>query len=54
MATPTHIFQNMPSATRLILATSPLADGHKVSVQYGWRGTPEEQAFLHDVQIGGV
>jgi Extensin-like protein C-terminus len=28
-----------------------LADGHKVTVQYGWHGAPEEQAFLHDVQL---
>ena len=32
------------------VAEFTLADGHKVSVQYGWHGTPEEQAFLHDVQ----
>ena len=28
-----------------------LADGHKVTVQYGWHGSAEEQAFLHDVQL---
>jgi hypothetical protein len=28
-----------------------LADGHRVGVQYGWRGAPEEQGFLHDVQL---
>ena len=27
-----------------------LADGHKIRVQYGWRGAPEEQGFLRDVQ----
>jgi Extensin-like protein C-terminus len=27
-----------------------LADGRKVSVQYGWHGAPEEQGFLRDVQ----
>src|SRR6478735_9878294 len=27
-----------------------LADGHKVTVQYGWHGAPEEQGFLRDVQ----
>lgn len=29
-----------------------LADGHVVTVSQGWRGTPEEQGFLHDVQGG--
>jgi hypothetical protein len=32
------------------IAEFDLADGHKISVQYGWHGTPEEQGFLHDVQ----
>jgi hypothetical protein len=27
------------------------ADGRKVTVQDGWHGTPEEQGFLHDVQL---
>jgi hypothetical protein len=40
-----HAFGNA-----LDIAEFTLADGHKVSVQYGWRGTPEEQGFLHDVQ----
>jgi hypothetical protein len=40
-----HAFGNA-----LDVAEFDLADGHKVSVQYGWHGTPEEQAFLHDVQ----
>jgi hypothetical protein len=40
-----HAFGNA-----LDVAEFDLADGHKVSVQYGWRGTPEEQGFLHDVQ----
>jgi len=40
-----HAFGNA-----LDIAEFDLADGHKVSVQYGWRGTPEEQGFLHDVQ----
>ena len=34
------------------IAEFDLADGHKISVQYGWHGTPEEQGFLHDVQGG--
>src|SRR5208282_5713835 len=34
----------------LDVAEFDLADGHKVSVQYGWHGSPEEQGFLHDVQ----
>jgi len=40
-----HAFGNA-----LDIAEFVLADGHKISVQYGWRGTPEEQGFLHDVQ----
>jgi hypothetical protein len=40
-----HAFGNA-----LDIAEFTLADGHKVSVQYGWQGTPEEQGFLHDVQ----
>ena len=40
-----HAFGNA-----LDVAEFTLADGHKVSVQYGWHGTPEEQGFLHDVQ----
>jgi hypothetical protein len=40
-----HAFGNA-----LDIAEFDLADGHVVSVQYGWRGTPEEQGFLHDVQ----
>ncbi|MGN6749068.1 MAG: extensin family protein [Xanthobacteraceae bacterium] len=32
------------------IAEFDLADGHVITVQYGWRGTPEEQGFLHDVQ----
>jgi hypothetical protein len=41
-----HAFGNA-----LDVAEFTLADGHKVSVQYGWHGTPEEQGFLHDVQL---
>jgi hypothetical protein len=40
-----HAFGNA-----LDVAEFALADGYKVSVQYGWHGKPEEQAFLHDVQ----
>jgi hypothetical protein len=40
-----HAFGNA-----LDIAAFTLADGRKVTVQYGWRGAPEEQAFLHDVQ----
>jgi hypothetical protein len=40
-----HAFGNA-----LDVAEFDLADGHKVSVQYGWQGSPEEQGFLHDVQ----
>jgi hypothetical protein len=41
-----HAFGNA-----LDIAAFVLADGHKITVQYGWRGSPEEQAFLHDVQL---
>ena len=41
-----HAFGNA-----LDIAGFVLADGHKVTVQYGWRGSAEEQAFLHDVQL---
>ncbi len=40
-----HAFGNA-----LDIAAFDLADGHRVSVQYGWHGTPEEQGFLRDVQ----
>jgi hypothetical protein len=40
-----HAFGNA-----LDIAEFDLADGRKISVQYGWHGTPEEQGFLHDVQ----
>jgi hypothetical protein len=40
-----HAFGNA-----LDIAEFDLADGRKVSVQYGWHGSPEEQGFLHDVQ----
>lgn len=42
-----HAFGNA-----LDIAEFDLADGHRISVQYGWQGTPEEQGFLHDVQGG--
>jgi hypothetical protein len=41
-----HAFGNA-----LDVAEFDLADGHKISVQYGWHGSPEEQGFLHDVQL---
>jgi hypothetical protein len=40
-----HAFGNA-----LDIAEFTLADGHRISVQYGWHGTPEEQGFLHDLQ----
>ena len=40
-----HAFGNA-----LDIAAFTLADGRKLDVQHGWQGTPEEQAFLHDVQ----
>lgn len=41
-----HAFGNA-----LDIAEFVLADGRKITVQYGWRGSPEEQGFLHDVQL---
>lgn len=41
-----HAFGNA-----LDVAAFVLADGRKVTVQKGWNGTPEESAFLHDVQM---
>ena len=41
-----HAFGNA-----LDVAGFVLADGRKVMVKDGWRGTPEEQGFLHDVQL---
>jgi hypothetical protein len=42
-----HAFGNA-----LDIAGFVLGDGHVVTVRQGWRGTPEEQGFLHDVQSG--
>ena len=33
------------------IAAFTLADGRTVTVQRGWHGSPEEQGFLHDVQL---
>ncbi len=41
-----HAFGNA-----LDIAGFTLADGRHISVMKGWRGTPEEQGFLHDVQL---
>jgi hypothetical protein len=41
-----HAFGNA-----LDIAEFVLADGRKITVQYGWLGSPEEQGFLHDVQL---
>jgi hypothetical protein len=41
-----HAFGNA-----LDVAGFTLADGRKISVQHGWKGSPEEQGFLHDVQL---
>ena len=40
-----HAFGNA-----LDIASFVLADGRKITVKDGWRGTPEEQGFLRDVQ----
>ncbi len=41
-----HAFGNA-----LDIAGFTLADGRKITVKDGWHGTPEEQGFLHDVQL---
>jgi hypothetical protein len=41
-----HAFGNA-----LDVAGFTLADGRKITVKDGWHGTPEEQGFLHDVQL---
>jgi len=41
-----HAFGNA-----LDIAAFTLADGRTVTVQRGWHGAPEEQGFLHDVQL---
>jgi hypothetical protein len=40
-----HAFGNA-----LDIAAFILADGRRITVKNGWRGSPEEQGFLHDVQ----
>jgi hypothetical protein len=35
----------------LDIAGFTLADGRKILVKTGWNGSPEEQGFLHDVQL---
>ncbi|MCS3762848.1 extensin-like domain-containing protein [Bradyrhizobium centrosematis] len=42
-----HAFGNA-----LDIAAFVLADGRRVTVKDGWRGMPEEQGFLRDVQAG--
>ena len=41
-----HAFGNA-----LDVAGFVLADGRKITVKDGWHGSPEEQGFLHDVQM---
>jgi hypothetical protein len=41
-----HAFGNA-----LDIAGFTFADGRKITVKNGWHGTPEEQGFLHDVQL---
>lgn len=42
-----HAFGNA-----LDIAAFTLADGRRVTVKDGWRGLPEEQGFLRDIQAG--
>ena len=41
-----HAFGNA-----LDVAAFTLANGRTITVQHGWHGSPEEQGFLHDVQL---
>jgi hypothetical protein len=41
-----HAFGNALDVAGFILA-----DGRKITVKDGWHGSPEEQGFLHDVQL---
>jgi Extensin-like protein C-terminus len=41
-----HAFGNA-----LDIAGFTFADGRRITVKDGWHGTPEEQGFLHDVQL---
>jgi hypothetical protein len=40
-----HAFGNA-----LDIAAFTLADGHTITIKRGWRGSPEEVGFLHDIQ----
>jgi hypothetical protein len=42
-----HAFGNA-----LDIAAFTFADGHRITVKDGWRGLPEEQGFLRDVEAG--
>ena len=44
-----HAFGNA-----LDIAAFTLADGRRISVKDGWKGLPEEQGFLRDVQAAGL
>ena len=44
-----HAFGNA-----LDIASFTLADGRKIAIKDGWRGAPEEQGFLRDVQALGL
>jgi hypothetical protein len=41
-----HAFGNA-----LDIASFTLTDGRKITVKNGWKGLPEEQGFLHDIQL---
>jgi hypothetical protein len=40
-----HAFGNA-----LDIASFMLADGHRITIKGGWKGTPEEQGFLREIQ----
>jgi hypothetical protein len=47
----THHISEHAFGNALDVAAFTLADGRIITVQRGWHGSPEEQGFLHDVQL---
>jgi hypothetical protein len=47
----THHISEHAFGNALDIAAFTLADGRTITVQRGWHGSPEEQGFLHDVQL---
>jgi hypothetical protein len=47
----THHISEHAFGDALDIAGFTLADGRTITVKNGWHGSPEEQGFLHDVQL---